>query len=257
MTNTYGSQFGGTGAAINAVSKSGTNDLHGSVYEYMRNSAMDATNYFDVPGEKPSFKRNQFGGTLGGPIKKDKAFYFINYEGLRAGQGQTARAVVPVTDNNPTDYTFFEDNGMVPNGEGGWVGSGASIRRYGRADALGDSADIRLASGFPKRDAMPQCNRHHSSNRRGALLLGWDSYPERGLRAGPRRLHYRIQGQPVRTLRHRECLSKRPLFDKYILDRRSGISGNRQRTKSVHHHRREAHFFAEDTQRSPFGVGAA
>jgi hypothetical protein len=121
MTNTYGAQFGGTGAAINAVSKSGTSDLHGSAYEYIRNSAMDAMNYFDVPGQKPSFKRNQFGGTLGGPIKKNKAFYFINYEGLRAGQGQTARGVVPVTDSNPTDATLFEHNGMVPS-SGGWVG---------------------------------------------------------------------------------------------------------------------------------------
>ncbi len=128
MTNTYGSQFGGTGAAINAVSKSGTNNLHGSAYEYIRNSALDAMNYFDVPGEKPSFKRNQFGGTLGGPIKKDKAFYFINYEGLRAGQGQTGRGVVPVTDNNPdgVDATLFEDNNMMPNGHGGWVGGPSS-----------------------------------------------------------------------------------------------------------------------------------
>ena len=126
MTNTYGSQFGGTGAAINAVSKSGTNTVHGSAYEFIRNSKMDAENYFDVSGVKPPFKRNQFGGTLGGPIKKDKAFYFINYEGLRAGQGQTARGVVPITDSNPTDATFFEYNGMVQTVSGGWVGGPAS-----------------------------------------------------------------------------------------------------------------------------------
>jgi hypothetical protein len=95
LTNTYSAEFGGTGAAINAVTKSGTNALHGSAYEYLRNSALDAMNYFDVPGTKPSFKRNQFGGTLGGPIKKDKAFFFVNYEGLRAGQGETYRSVVP------------------------------------------------------------------------------------------------------------------------------------------------------------------
>ena len=124
LTNTYGAQFGGTGAAINAVSKSGTNALHGSAYEFIRNSKMDAMNYFDVPGVKPPYKRNQFGGTLGGPIKKNKAFYFINYEGLRSGQGQTERAVVPIADNNPAgiDATLFETNGMEPNGAGGWVG---------------------------------------------------------------------------------------------------------------------------------------
>jgi hypothetical protein len=117
LTDTYGAQFGGSGAAVNTVSKSGANDLHGSAYEFIRNSVLDAMNYFDVPGVKPSFKRNQFGGTLGGPIKKNKAFYFINYEGLRSGQGQTERAVVPTS-----LPALFEANGMEPNGSGGWVG---------------------------------------------------------------------------------------------------------------------------------------
>lgn len=97
LTNTYSAEFGGTGAAINAVTKSGTNNLHGSAYEYFRNSALDATNHFDVPGFKPTFKRNQFGGSLGGPIIKDKAFFFVNYEGLREGLGETSRAVVPIS----------------------------------------------------------------------------------------------------------------------------------------------------------------
>jgi len=97
LTNTYSAEFGGTGAAINAVTKSGTNGFHGSAYEYMRNSALDAYNYFDVPGHKPPFKRNQFGGSLGGPIEKDKAFFFVNYEGLREGLGETSRADVPVS----------------------------------------------------------------------------------------------------------------------------------------------------------------
>ncbi len=117
LTDTYGAQFGGTGAAINTVSKSGTNSLHGSGYEFFRNSALDTYNYFDIPGQKPSFKRNQFGGTLGGPIKKDKLFFFMNYEGLRSAQGQTERAVVPTSLPN-----LFEANGMEPDGEGGWAG---------------------------------------------------------------------------------------------------------------------------------------
>ncbi|MBZ5500833.1 MAG: TonB-dependent receptor [Acidobacteriia bacterium] len=97
LTSTYSAEFGGTGSAVNAVTKSGTNGLHGSLYEYVRNSALDAMNYFDVPGHKPSFSRNQFGGSVGGPIKKDKAFFFFNYEGLRATDATTTRAVVPTS----------------------------------------------------------------------------------------------------------------------------------------------------------------
>jgi hypothetical protein len=95
LTNTYGAQYGGSGAIINQVTKSGTNSLHGSVYEFLRNSALDARNYFDPPGSVPPFRRNQFGGTLGGPLKKDKLFFFANYEGLRQGLANTITAFVP------------------------------------------------------------------------------------------------------------------------------------------------------------------
>ena len=94
LTNTYSAQFGGTGAAMNAASRSGTNALHGSAYEFLRNSALDARNFFD--GTKiPPFRRNQFGGSLGGPVKKDKAFFFVNYEGLRSALGITGNQFVP------------------------------------------------------------------------------------------------------------------------------------------------------------------
>lgn len=94
LTNTYSAQFGGTGAAMNAVSKSGTNTLHGSAYEYFRNSALDARDFFD--GSKiPPFRRNQFGGSLGGPVKKDKAFFFVNYEALGSSLGITGNQFVP------------------------------------------------------------------------------------------------------------------------------------------------------------------
>lgn len=97
LTNTYSAQFGGTGAAINAASRSGTNDLHGSAYEYLRNSALDARNFFD--GTKiPPFRRNQFGASVGGPVKKDKAFFFVNYEGLRSALGITGNQFVPDRD---------------------------------------------------------------------------------------------------------------------------------------------------------------
>ena len=104
LTNTYSAEFPGSGAAINMASKSGTNGYHGSAYEFLRNSALDARNFFDfssngtvdpTPIQKPEFRQNQFGGSLGGPIVKDKLFFFGNYEGLRASLGQTNNTFVP------------------------------------------------------------------------------------------------------------------------------------------------------------------
>src|SRR5437773_1528747 len=93
LTNTYSAQFGGNGAVVNAVTKSGTNHLHGSAYEFLRNSALDAREFFD--SVKPPFRQNQFGGSLGGPIKKDKLFFFVNDEELRRSLSQTVIALVP------------------------------------------------------------------------------------------------------------------------------------------------------------------
>jgi hypothetical protein len=94
LTNTYSAQFGGNGAVINASSRSGTNAFHGSVFEFLRNDKLEARNFFD--GSKPpAFRRNQFGGSIGGPIKKDKAFFFVNYEGLRQTQVVTNLVTVP------------------------------------------------------------------------------------------------------------------------------------------------------------------
>ena len=96
QTNTYSAQFGGSGAVINAVTKTGTNTFHGSLFEFLRNSDLDARAFYD-PSQLPGFRRNQFGVALGGPIKKDKAFFFFNYEGLRNNQGLTEVAFVPDT----------------------------------------------------------------------------------------------------------------------------------------------------------------
>lgn len=94
VTNTYTAQYGGNGAVVNAATKSGTNSFHGSLYEFLRNSDLDARNFFDG-ATIPPFRRNQFGGSLGGPIKKDKVFFFFNYEGLRQNLGETGVAYVP------------------------------------------------------------------------------------------------------------------------------------------------------------------
>jgi hypothetical protein len=96
VTNPYSAEYGRTGAGlVEIVTKSGTNAFHGDVYDYLRNSAVDARNYFDPRTGPPPFRRNQFGGVLGGPIKKNKTFFFVNYEGLRQVLGSTTLLTVP------------------------------------------------------------------------------------------------------------------------------------------------------------------
>src|SRR5438552_2026394 len=94
LQHTYGAEYGKRGGAqVTVVSSSGTNNWHGDVFEYLRNSAFDARNFFEVT--KGPFKRNQFGGAIGGPLKKDKAFIFGNYEGFRQRLARSDRQIVP------------------------------------------------------------------------------------------------------------------------------------------------------------------
>jgi hypothetical protein len=94
-TNSYSAEFGrGNGAIMNAVIKSGTNQVHGDLWEFLRNEKVDATNAFDQFGQQP-YKQNQFGFTLGGPIVKNKMFLFGDYEGLRIRQGLPQLSTVP------------------------------------------------------------------------------------------------------------------------------------------------------------------
>lgn len=89
----FGRNGGGT---INLVYKSGTNQFHGTLFEFLRNSALDAKNYFDSPaGKTPPFKQNQFGGVLGGPIRRDRTFFFLAYQGTTIRQAQTYVDTVP------------------------------------------------------------------------------------------------------------------------------------------------------------------
>jgi hypothetical protein len=84
------------GAVVNIVTKGGSNQLHGDLFEYFRNDALDARNYFDqAPAPKAPFHNNQFGGSLGGPIRKDKTFFFVDYEGQRENVGVVTLACVP------------------------------------------------------------------------------------------------------------------------------------------------------------------
>jgi hypothetical protein len=105
ITSNAGAEYGRTsGGAVNAASRSGTNSFHGSAYEFLRNSALDARNFFDGP-TIPSFKRNQFGGSAGGPIFKDHTFFFADYEGLRQGLDTTNTITVPSANARTGDLT--------------------------------------------------------------------------------------------------------------------------------------------------------
>jgi hypothetical protein len=98
LTSNISAEYGRTsGGVINAVTRSGTNQFHGSAYEFLRNSALDAANFFDNAGgiQKPPFKRNQFGASAGGPIRKDKIFIFGDYEGIRQSKGIANLVNVP------------------------------------------------------------------------------------------------------------------------------------------------------------------
>jgi len=98
LTDTYSAEYGKrAGGQINIVTASGTNQIHGSAFEYLRNSALDARNFFDQTIGAPPFKRNQFGGSLGGPLKKDKLFLFGTYEGFQERLSKSSVSVVPGT----------------------------------------------------------------------------------------------------------------------------------------------------------------
>ncbi len=112
LTDTYGAEYGKrAGGQVLVVTQSGTNSLHGSVFEFLRNSALDQPGIFDQ-GVVPPFRRNQFGGSLGGPIKKDRLFLFGNYEGYRQSLAVSSVSVVPDSQAR---------QGLLPNAAGNYV----------------------------------------------------------------------------------------------------------------------------------------
>src|SRR6202051_3934920 len=143
LTTNYSAEYGKTsGGVINAITRSGTNKFHGDVYEFLRNSALDARNFFDG-ATVPPFRRNQFGGTVGGPIMKNKLFYFVNYEGLRQflSQSFTSQTLSPNARNGilttgvvaidprvkPYLALYPVPNGAI-NGDTGFFNFGAGTR---------------------------------------------------------------------------------------------------------------------------------
>ena len=108
QTNSMSAEFGRSGGAVmNVTIKSGTNQLHGSVFEFLRNSSLDAKNFFDSPGPIPEFRQNQFGAAAGGPIIKNRTFIFGDYQGTRIRTGLTSQATVAPIAWRTGDFSGF------------------------------------------------------------------------------------------------------------------------------------------------------
>lgn len=103
-TNSFSAEFGqALAGVVNLITKSGTNQFHGGVFEYFRNEKLDARNYFNVPpARKPAYRLNQFGGNLGGPVVRDKLFFFGNFEAIRQRSGKTQSVFVPTAEFRTT-----------------------------------------------------------------------------------------------------------------------------------------------------------
>jgi Carboxypeptidase regulatory-like domain/TonB dependent receptor len=156
QSNAYSAEFGrGNGAIINAVIKSGKNQLHGSIWEFLRNDKLDARNFFDDPTKPtPPFKQNQFGGTFGGPIYipgfydgRNRSFFFVDYEGLHIRQAQTQTALVPSQDERNGNFTEILTDEPVLNANGSPV-----LDCSGSPTFAGEIFDTRLTQASDTND---------------------------------------------------------------------------------------------------------
>jgi hypothetical protein len=143
ISNTFDAEYGrNSGAVVNVVTKSGTNQWHGDVYEYFRNTVLNAQGFFNTV--KPQENQNQFGGTFGGPLKKDRSFFFVSYEGRRVRQGISGQTVIVP---QPAEIPSAAQGGSVFAG-----GLGGSITDQFAADALngrtGCTAAINALGGL-------------------------------------------------------------------------------------------------------------
>jgi len=154
LTNTFDAEYGrNSGSVVNVITKSGTNNFHGDIYEYFRNTVLDAQGFFN--STRPQWNQNQFGGTFGGPIKKDQTFFFISYEGRRVRQGIPGQVVnVPTPAQRTGDFS----------GVGGFAGGGAISNqlvadvlngRTGCTTAIGASGGTTPVAGAAWSDIFP------------------------------------------------------------------------------------------------------
>lgn len=153
ITNSFDAEYGrNSGAVVNVVTKSGTNDYHGSIFEFFRNKDLNAKGFYDPV--KPDFQQNQFGGTLGGPIKKDKTFFFASYEGRRIKQGISSDPVPLPTSGQLSTGNFNDGNLTNPIFPGSLTTSTVASVLQGRCgSSLTTAANTALtnliASGTP------------------------------------------------------------------------------------------------------------
>jgi hypothetical protein len=107
QTGSYSAEMGGAGGGqVNIVTRTGTNQFHGTIYEFLRNDALDARSFNQMDSASNHLHRNNFGGSLGGPLVRDKSFFFVNYEGLRLTQAQTMIDTVPTADEVNGDFSM-------------------------------------------------------------------------------------------------------------------------------------------------------
>ncbi len=156
ITNTFDAEYGrNSGSVINVVTKSGTNQFHGNVYEFFRNKVLNAQGYFDAI--KPQFNQNQFGGTFGGPIKKDRTFFFTSYEGRRIRQGIPSPAVtVPSAQERPSATQSFADFSDLGTPFGGSLANSALLAsRPGCQAAITGEGGVGLSDGVAYSSIFP------------------------------------------------------------------------------------------------------
>lgn len=107
QTGSYSAEMGGAGGGqVNIVTRTGTNDFHGTLYEFMRNDALDARTFNEMGEESQHLRRNNFGASFGGPIKKNRSFFFVNYEGLRLTEAMTMTQTVPTMEEIAGDFSM-------------------------------------------------------------------------------------------------------------------------------------------------------
>ena len=148
LTSNFDAEYGNfAGGQVLATTKSGGNKLHGSAFEFLRNTALDARGYFDPT--RPAYNRNQYGGTLGGPIRKDKAFFFLDYQGTQMTQGQET-GVIAVPTLPPNSKATSAACSPAMSAEATWRPC------FRRSSARPSRSASRIPRSFPMGKSHPQ-----------------------------------------------------------------------------------------------------